>query len=330
MSDSTRAEGATKATFPHGREAHDPLGAHAFRVSDLQSAILQTVAYSDLFGYPLTAQEVHRYLVGVPASSEDVRSVLEKGQLVPRYLSHLQGYFALPGRESLVQIRIRRSKLAARLWPKAVRYGLTIASLPFVRMVAVTGTLAVNNVDVGADIDYLIVTEPRRLWLVRSLVIALVRLVRLEHLEICPNYLVTLDAMGRFSRSLFTAHELAQMVPLYGWDVYCQLLGSNDWARRFLPNAFDLNEAREQVRLPRSSWALKRATERILASRLGDIWEGRESRVKIRRLRMQAEERGVENAMFTPQLCKGHLDDHSGLVARLYAQRMKEIDLPRA
>ena len=57
---------------------------------------------------------------------------------------------------------------------QAVRYGLTIARLPFVRMVAVPGALTMDNVEPGDDVDYLIVTAPDRLWLCRAVVIELV------------------------------------------------------------------------------------------------------------------------------------------------------------
>ena len=39
-------------------------------------------------------------------------------------------------------------------------------------------------------------------------------------------------------RDLFTAHELAQMVPLYGFGMYREMLAENDWAMEYLPAGF--------------------------------------------------------------------------------------------
>ncbi|RPI30744.1 MAG: hypothetical protein EHM70_13130, partial [Chloroflexota bacterium] len=116
------------------------LGQHTF--SDLSTAILQTAAYADVFDYPLTLGEIHRYLIGVRTSKESVEQILLKSPL----LSNSGDYYTLPGRESLTNIRRRRENTASRLWPLAMGYGHIIARMPFVRMLAVTGALAVNNV----------------------------------------------------------------------------------------------------------------------------------------------------------------------------------------
>ncbi|MBN1936746.1 MAG: hypothetical protein JW934_18945 [Anaerolineae bacterium] len=290
-------------------------------VRSIGEGILKTIEYSDLFDYPLTAQEIHRYLVGVQATLADVQRHLSDKALVPGLLSQRSGYFVLSGRESIVQSRLRRANISANLWRKAVRYGWLIAALPFVRMVAVTGTLAVDNADAGADVDYLIVTEPGRLWLVRSLVIGVVYLGQLERLEICPNYLIAGNALDYFDRSLFTAHELAQMVPLYGLDVYKVLIQVNAWARCFFPNAFGLDDFERRVLTVPS--LPKRALERALSGRLGDHWEARVQAVKISQLTAQARAAGSTSAVFTPQLCKGHVDDHGRKIAQRYAERVQ-------
>src|SRR5438046_1496957 len=104
----------------------------------LERAIVQTVAYADVFDYPLTVDEVQRYLIGVPASRGTVRGVLNNGRM-PTALVRTGRYVILVGRDEAVDTRRTRAAVSTGLWRKAVHYGRLIGTLPFVRMVAVTG-----------------------------------------------------------------------------------------------------------------------------------------------------------------------------------------------
>src|SRR5690242_15089973 len=96
----------------------------------LERAIVQAVAYADVFDYPLTADEVHRYLIGAAANRATVRNILSNGRLVPEVLSRSGRYFTLAGREAAIETRRARAAPAAEFWHKAVRYGRLIGSLP--------------------------------------------------------------------------------------------------------------------------------------------------------------------------------------------------------
>src|SRR5690349_10487006 len=131
----------------------------------LLRAIFYTLAYADVFDYPLTVPQIHRYLPSTKASIEQVAQILD----ATRPFSRVGDYFTLRGREGIVETRLRRKKVAERLWPHAARYGRLISSLPFVRMIAVTGSLAMDNTEEGKDIDFMIVTAPDYLWTSRAL-----------------------------------------------------------------------------------------------------------------------------------------------------------------
>src|SRR5690242_6496231 len=170
----------------------------------IDRAVLRTVAYADVFDYPLQALEVHRYLHGTAATVEATEVALAACSALGGALSCRDGFYTLRGREGLVAVRDRRAAIAARLWPAALTYGRLIAGLPFVRMVAVTGSLAWDNVDDGGDIDYLIVTEPGRLWVCRWLSALVGRAARLEGVILCPNYVISTRALALADRSLYT------------------------------------------------------------------------------------------------------------------------------
>src|SRR5262245_49447845 len=65
----------------------------------LDRAIVATVVYADVFDYPLTAEEVQRYLIGTSASRGTVRGVLTNSRLVPGILGHSGRYYTIKGRE---------------------------------------------------------------------------------------------------------------------------------------------------------------------------------------------------------------------------------------
>ena len=256
--------------------------------AEIEQAIVNTVAYVDAFDYPLTTAEIHRYLIRLPLSPEQLAEVLRFSNLVPRRLRRWGDYYMLPGRERIMQIRRQRQMVAERIWPEAVRYGRLISRMPFVRMVAVTGSLAVNNVGPHEDIDYLIVTANDRLWLCRAFVILIVRWAARRGLEICPNYFLTERALELPTQNLYTAHELTQMVPLSGLPIYHSLRRLNGWTQEYLPNARGVPELFVPVRAAMRQTAgmpFGRLIELLLSSRLGQRLDRWEMTSKIRRFR---------------------------------------------
>ena len=287
----------------------------------LERAIVEAVAYADVFDYPLTADEVHRYLGGVAASRAGVRAALSKGRLVPRLLSHSGRFYTLPGREAVVEIRRQRARLSETYWRRAVQYGRLIAGLPFVRLLAVTGALAMDNV-ADDDVDYMIVTEPGRLWLCRAMVVGVVRWAAVRGVKLCPNYFLSETALVLSERNLFTAHEVAQMVPLAGWDTYDRFRRLNRWTEWFLPNASG-PPRRVAASVPRGRH-VRRLAEAALRTRLGGRLERWEMQRKIRKLT----QRGVDHVEsgFGADWCKGHFGDHGARTLARYDERLRALD----
>src|SRR5690606_38349082 len=183
-------------------------------LSTLEAAVLQVIAYGDLFEYALTPEEVLHWLP-VRATLAEVQGALQ-GDTLSRLVSTAPPYLTLAGRESTAATRERRRSSSAALRRQARRYGALIGRLPFVRMVALTGALAVDNADEGDDLAYLIVTAPGRVWTVRSMVMALGRIARLRGVTLCPNYLIAESALALPANDYYTARELLQMELIAG------------------------------------------------------------------------------------------------------------------
>ena len=288
----------------------------------LLHSVHHTLAYADVFEYPLTAPEVYRYLTSTKATIAEVTLALSDKSL----FSRTEEFFTLPGREEIVEIRKRRAQVAAPLWGRAARYGRIIAQLPFVRMVAVTGSLAMNNTDEGKDVDFMIVTAPNHLWTSRALALLVARIARLEGICLCPNYLVTTTALELKERSLYVAHELAQMVPLSGMEIYDETLRLNHWIYDFLPNASGAPELSHSAQRVKGRSVIQKCLEFILSLPFGAWLEKWEMNRKLERLtREQAH--SVES-FFSADVCKGHMDRHGENIAAALAFRLNTVAAP--
>lgn len=205
-------------------------------LAPLERAILSTVAYRDVFGFPVTLDETHRYLHYVAAPRASVAEGLAALQRCGLVVAD-ENYFSLRGHEPLFAQRRARLVHAQRLWTHAYKYARALATIPTVKMVGVTGSLACDNTTEDADIDFMLVLEPGTLWRTRALT-SLAMLVdnRLGG-RLCVNYFLTERALALQCRDLYIAQELTQMVPLYGLETYEELRAANTWVYETLPNA---------------------------------------------------------------------------------------------
>jgi len=117
--------------------------------------------------------------------------------------------------------------------------------IPTIKMVAVTGALAMENSDKEDDVDLLIVTAKNRLWFSRGLVVTFLRFFGLYRRPrkiknmICPNMLLDEEhlVVHKKEQDLFSAHEVCQLKVLWEKDgIYQKFVKENQWAKRFLPN----------------------------------------------------------------------------------------------
>jgi hypothetical protein len=291
------------------------------RASSLREAIHWTVAYGSIFDFPLTRDEVYRFLMAPGGSRAEVDAALDD-ELSRGNGLESNGRFLYPsGQIDLVSTRLRRDRCAREAWTHARRYARLIWMLPYVRMVAITGSLAVNNVEDGDDIDLMIVTEPGRLWMTRGMILIVVRFARVRGHTLCPNYILSSRALTLQQRDSYAAHELAQMNPIHGGNTAGRLWTENAWCRDFLPNAQWRGEVGTVDELPRILTAAKAVAEMVLRLPPGTWIERWEQRRKIAKLRRGAPS-GARETHYTADVCKGHVDGHGDKVTNLWRARV--------
>lgn len=215
----------------------------------MKNAILLTLAYSEQFSYPLTEVELWRRLFSLKEKAvfsqkvflQVLKDLTKSGQVIEE-----KGYLYLKGSGKLVRERLRKTQLSRKKWREVQRFVVKAKYIPWISAVFVTGSLAMNNVEKDSDCDFLIITQPKRLWLSRVLVIGIAWLAGRrrswageEKNSWCFNLWLDEEHLTTPSeiRSVYTAYEVIQAVLVFERRfVGIRFWEKNAWVKNVLPN----------------------------------------------------------------------------------------------
>lgn len=199
-------------------------------------AVYAAVSHADGFDMPLGTDGLQRFVVGYLLSSLQTSVAVDELVRTGR-LSRCDDLVYLAGRDGIAEKHADRAARAAAMWTKAESQAKRVGRLPFVRMVAVTGNLAVNSVGEGDAIEFFVVTRPRRLWFTRMMIQAHARQAAKQNVDVHSMCIASTRGLEFSEHTIHLAREIAQMVAVVGGDVCETVRRSNDWIFHFLPNA---------------------------------------------------------------------------------------------
>ncbi len=209
-------------------------------------SIVSTLLYHEIFDFPLKKDELVKWRAGFGKTSHKSREIKVKA-----------GYCFFAGQEKLVLQRKLREKYSKEKMKIAERAANHLKKIPTVKMVGVTGSLAMMNAKDESDIDLMVVTSRNCLWMTRLASIILLKLygmklrkasVRDEKDMVCLNIWMDEKDLKINKRNAYTAHEIAQIVPLINKKkTYESLLWENGWILKFWPNAVGIQKLKEKL-----------------------------------------------------------------------------------
>lgn len=198
--------------------------------------ILATLAYFDLWDYPLTYGEIFLFLEN-KYGQYDFTEALD--QLVANKLVfHFDRFYSLKNDYMIAVKRNKGNKKAAELINKAKEVGAFLIRFPYVRGVGISGSLSKNCADDNSDIDFFIITERNRLWIARTFMHMFKKLTFLvgkQH-NYCMNYYIDEAKPQIVEKNIYTAIEVATIIPLEGDVTFENFYKANAWMHDFLPN----------------------------------------------------------------------------------------------
>jgi len=134
--------------------------------NDLREAIIKTIVFFDLFEYPLTVYEIWNNL-GRRVKLLEIKDILDQETAAPPTICQKNGFYFLFSREEIIITRQKRHNYSVRKIKIARRFTRLFSLCPFVKVIALANSIGQFNLRDGSDIDFFIITAPRRIWLSR-------------------------------------------------------------------------------------------------------------------------------------------------------------------
>jgi len=231
----------------------------------IRQNILKTLAYFDIFNYPLTNEEVRRFLpqkCNQLVVNEILYQLIRENEIYK-----LRSFYSLQNQPELAEIRIAGNQRAIKLL-KIARIAAKILSwFPFVQSVAVSGSLSKNFADEKADIDFFIITSANRLWIARTCMHIFKKLTFLAGKQnwFCMNYYIDEMKMEIVEKNIFTAMEIVTLMPMQGINCFKKFIEANSWTRNYFREQIISNEKNGEIK----KVVFRRCLEKIFNSRFG-------------------------------------------------------------
>lgn len=232
------------------------------RIDNLTSDNIFSLLYHSFFEYPLTTLEMVKWQPGKMVKKLKIKNI---------NYSYKNGYFFLEKSKGLIFTRSLRKRISQKKLLFAKKASNLLKKIPFIKLVAITGSLSMFNARDDSDIDLIVVTKKKRLWTTRLLSLLLLILLGIkvrrfkdknEKNKICINMWFDESNLvwPKKDRNFYTAHEIVQVMPLFEKNkTYQKLLNKNAWVKDFWPYAVKI-----------SKFATREKTKKSL---IGDIVE---------------------------------------------------------
>src|SRR6201985_1615061 len=185
-------------------------------LSEIKENILATLAYFDMFNYPLSRAEIYLFLKSkhhYELFEDALRCLLNDA-----VIHQCDRFYTLKNDHYTILRRNDGNKKAAELIKIAEKVGDFLIRFPFVRGIAISGSLSKNFADDESDIDLFIITAKNRLWIARTIMHLFKKLsflVNKEHF-FCMNYFIDEQGLEIVEKNIYTATEIVTLIPLEG------------------------------------------------------------------------------------------------------------------
>ena len=307
---------------------------------DTRQFVLKTLAYFDLFDYPLTKDELLRFLWRARVDNiAELDGVLKK-LLLEKLIDTRSEFYFLTGRENSVAQREKSAQETEKKLFLARRAVKLIRTVPFLRAVFACNSVGAGAATADSDIDFFIITAPGRIWIVRLFTNLILRLFGLRTYgdrranKICLSFYVDFNHLNFSSwrvvdDDVYLAYWLYQLIPLYDPDnYYRRLLAANGWTKEFLPGAIQPSGNFSEAKISRVGVGWKKIWEKMWSKAYGDLLEKQAKGAQWQKLKLSIKDAAARHdsaVVIEEGIIKLHENDRRAEYREQWLNKIKQF-----
>lgn len=307
--------------------------------------IIKTLAFFKIYNQPLTLVELKERLfieekIDWNILEKNLQELLDKGVVVED-----RGFFFLSGSERAVDQRIERIFWENSKMVIAQRAAKVLSGIPFIKLVAVCNTLSFGVSKRESDIDFFIVAQAGRLWLVRALAATSLFLAGFYRRgsqvadKICLSFFVD-DTKENLQELLLAPTEqpdiyfiywLTQLIPLIDREQELnKVWQANSWLAKYLANWNFTNKAQDYrlIKFSRFKEGWRKVGEYLGGGSVGDFVEKFCKKIQLLKMRKTSQIRNSKSnsgVVISDHVLKFHEDDRRELFREKWQDNIVQL-----
>lgn len=297
--------------------------------TNLNKAIVSTIAFFDIFSYPLSTFEVFKYL---QIESSYFQFVLALEELESRnIISSKNSFYCLKGKEDNFRIRQKRYNYTKKKIKIARRWSKIFKLFTGLKLIALSNSIGSYNLREGGDIDLFIITKRNKIWTSRFTLALIAKLFNLrpspenEKDKLCLSFFISEANLNLENytkeNDFYFLYWLVNLSSIYDKDDYLdKLLAENVWVKNYLPNYFKI------ININNSSNIAKNAQD-IIKNKNGFI-EKNLKKIQWRLFPQEIKDKAnkAKEVIINDEVLKLHVLDRREFFYKKYLDRMKAYE----
>jgi len=246
----------------------------------------------------------------------------------------LDEFYSLHNDRTLASRRRLGNSLATEQMKIAHRAAMILSGFPYVKGLAISGSLSKNYSTKKTDIDFFIITASNRLWIARTLMHLYKKftfIIGRQH-WFCMNYYVDEAGLEIEEKNIYTAIEIATLLPMRGGESLSNFMLANAWTKKYLP-VYQKTEG--DVPEPKKVF-FARLIEKICNGRMGEWLDNKFMRITDKRWQKKVRQNKKNDKGFSiGMMVDKHFSKPNPVffqdkILDLYAEKINRLPLVRA